>query len=116
MLREMDFAGFRRLAREGNFVPVYREIIADLLTPVSAFLKIGGLERESFLLESVEGGERVARYSFLGCDPFLTVTVRRGVISVRDNRTGETREETGPPIPTLRAILGRYRAVRVPGL
>ena len=56
MLNEMGFSEFRRHAAGGNLVPVYREVLADLLTPVSAFLKIGGRERLSFLLESVEGG------------------------------------------------------------
>ncbi|MES1227037.1 MAG: anthranilate synthase component I, partial [Armatimonadota bacterium] len=62
---------FIEKAREGNLIPVYREILADRLTPVSAFEKIAG-GHGSFLLESVEGGENLARFSFLGCDPFMT--------------------------------------------
>ena len=64
------------LSRRGTFVPVVKEIIADLLTPVSAFLKIAEHSDYAFLFESVEGGERVARYSFLGKDPFLVLKAR----------------------------------------
>jgi anthranilate synthase component 1 len=116
VLNEMGFSEFCRRSREGNMVPVYREVLADLLTPVSAFLKIGGPGSESFLLESVEGGERLARYSFLGRDPFLTVTIRDGIVTVSDPRNGTTERETGPPLEVLRRLLQRYRAARVPGL
>src|SRR4030042_1039168 len=63
----------KKLKPEGNLVPVYRELVADLETPVSAFLKVnrGGY---SFLLESVEGGERLARYSFIGTEPYSMLT------------------------------------------
>ena len=66
----------KKLGKEGNLIPVYREIVADLETPVSAFLKInrGGY---SFLLESVEGGQRLARYSFIGTEPYQVLKVRR---------------------------------------
>ena len=64
-----DFAAFERLANDGyNLIPVYREISADLETPVSAFIKVAR-GRNSFLFESVEGGENVARFSFLGTEP-----------------------------------------------
>src|SRR5678815_4543147 len=63
------FDEFKDLAQRGTFVPVYKEIVADLLTPVSAFLKIAEHSDYAFLLESVEGGEQIARYSFLGKDP-----------------------------------------------
>ncbi len=65
------FEQFVELAKRGTFVPVCKEMVADLLTPVSAFLKIAEHSDYAFLLESVEGGEQVARYSFLGKDPFL---------------------------------------------
>ena len=61
---------FKELAERGTFVPVCKEIVADLFTPVSAFLKIAEHADYAFLLESVEGGEHVGRYSFLGKDPF----------------------------------------------
>ena len=82
-MKQTTFEEFVELARRGTFVPVVKEIIADLLTPVSAFLKIAEHSDYAFLFESVEGGEQVARYSFLGKDPFL-------VLAARDGRTTST--------------------------
>ena len=65
------FKEIERLSADYNIVPVYRELLADMETPVSAFLKILPNRSNAFLLESVEGGEKVARYSFIGVDPFL---------------------------------------------
>ena len=65
----------RTLARNGNLVPIYREIDADLETPVSAYLKVAR-PPYSFLLESVEGGERLARYSFIGTEPYSVLKTR----------------------------------------
>ena len=75
-MRITTFEDFKDLAQRGTFVPVYKEIVADLLTPVSAFLKIAEHSDYAFLLESVEGGEHVGRYSFLGKDPFLILRSR----------------------------------------
>ena len=75
-----SFEEFRELAQRGTFVPVCKEIVADLLTPVSAFLKIAEDADYAFLLESVEGGEHVGRYSFLGKDPFLILRSRDGYL------------------------------------
>lgn len=76
-----DLLRFRELARPGSIVPVWREVLADRLTPVSAFERIAG-NGPSFLLESVEGGERLARYSFLGSQPELVVRIRNGAVRV----------------------------------
>ena len=73
-----SFETFRELAGRGTFVPVCKEILADLLTPLSAFLKVAEHADYAFLFESVEGGEQVARYSFLGKDPFLVLRARDG--------------------------------------
>lgn len=117
MRNETGFSDFRRLAAGGNFVPVHREILADRLTPVSAFLRMGGRDRLSFLLESVEGGERLARYSFLGRDPFLSVSIRGGRISMVDHRTGRREERAvDSPIAELQALITRYRSAPAPGL
>jgi len=85
-----NFAEFKKLAGRGNVVPVYRTIVADLLSPVSAFLSLSpqqgreaNLHPHSFLLESVEGGERVGRYTFFGVDPFQIVSCRGDRITVR---------------------------------
>jgi len=91
----------KKLGKDGNLVPVYREIMADLETPVSAFMKInrGGY---SFLLESVEGGERLARYSFIGTEPYLTLSTRG--------------EDNTDPLPLIADELNRYKMVPVSGL
>ncbi|MFC1875266.1 anthranilate synthase component I [Chloroflexota bacterium] len=91
----------KKLKKDGNLVPVYREIVADLETPVSAFLKInrGG---HSFLLESVEGGERLARYSFIGTEPYQVLTT-----SGRDKID---------PLPRIAEELNKYKIVPVSGL
>src|ERR1043165_750691 len=76
LLQPATFEEFEREAGRGNVVPVVRSVFADLQTPVGAFLRLSGESRYSFLLESVEGGERVARYSFLGTDPLMVVRGR----------------------------------------
>jgi anthranilate synthase component 1 len=61
---------FKELSKKGNVIPVYRQLFADTLTPVSAFQKVSDTDY-AFLLESADGGEKIARYSFIGSDPFL---------------------------------------------
>lgn len=100
---------YESLLRQGNLVPVSCEVVADLETPISAFLKLRDLPYV-FLLESVEGGERLARYSFLGARPRLVITYHRGGV-----RVGH-REQPGPLLPRLRELLWPYRPVRIPDL
>ena len=88
-----SFEEFKDLARRGTFVPVCKEIVADLLTPVSAFLKIAEHADYAFLLESVEGGEHVGRYSFLGKDPFLIL--RRATAGRRSSAAGRPPRASG---------------------
>jgi anthranilate synthase component 1 len=108
------FEEFRELAQRGTFVPVYKEIVADLLTPVSAFLKIAEHAHYAFLLESVEGGEQVGRYSFLGKDPFLILRSRGGRTII--DRAGETTESDQPFIAALRELMAGFHSPFVPGL
>ena len=72
-LKPASYEEFEHEAGQGNVVPVVRSVLADLLTPVSAFLRLAADKPYAFLLESVEGGERIARYSFLGVDPEMIV-------------------------------------------
>jgi anthranilate synthase component I len=91
----------KKIGRKGNLMPVYREIVADLETPVSAFLKINR-NGNSFLLESVEGGERLARYSFIGTDPYKTISTKSG--------------DKTDPLPLVSAELNKYQIVPVSDL
>ena len=113
-MKQTTFEEFVDLARRGTFVPVVREIIADLLTPVSAFLKIAEHSDYAFLFESVEGGERVARYSFLGKDPFLVLRQRGGKTII--DRSGVTTESDEPFVPALRRLVAEFQSPFVPGL
>src|SRR5690242_17581294 len=113
-MRQTSFEEFVELARRGTFVPVVKEIMADLLTPVSAFLKIAEHSDYAFLFESVEGGEQVARYSFLGKDPFLVLRSRAGRTVI--DRSGVTSDTSEPFIKVLRDLMAEFRAPFVPDL
>src|SRR6266487_397454 len=113
-MRITSFEEFKELARRGTFVPVCKEIVADLLTPVSAFLKIAEHADYAFLLESVEGGEHVGRYSFLGKDPFLILRARAGRTTLE--RAGATTESDRPFVDTLRGLMADFRSPFVPDL
>ena len=108
------FEEFRELAQRGTFVPICKEIVADLLTPVSAFLKIAEHSDYAFLLESVEGGEQVGRYSFLGKDPFLILRSRGGRTII--DRAGQTSESDKPFVAAARELMAAFHSPFVPGL
>ncbi len=103
------------LARRGNLIPVCREILADLETPVSAFLKVHR-GRYGFLLESVEGGEKWGRYSFLGTEPARVFRARGRAVEIETPGERPVAREVEDPFGALRALLAEYRPVAVPGL
>jgi anthranilate synthase component 1 len=105
----------RRLGHQGNLVPVWRELPADLETPVSVYLKLRG-ENPAFLLESVDKGEHVGRYSFVGVEPSGILTARDGQLSLEENGSTEHFNASGNPLDGARKILARYRPVAVEGL
>jgi anthranilate synthase component 1 len=105
---------FRSLAREYSVVPVWREVLADLETPVSAFVKLVG-DREGFLLESVEHGEHWGRFSFIGRDPAVTLVARgRGVEVIGELPPGVPRDQGA--LAAVEALLARYRGPRLADL
>lgn len=110
-----DFATFCQLATQGNLVPVYREIMADMDTPVTAFRKIDD-GRYSFLLESIEGGEKWARYSFLGTSPSLIVRSKGRQVELLRNGSLVEQQEVDDPTTVVRNLLAGYQPVEVPGL
>jgi len=113
-MKQTTFEEFVELSARGTFVPVCREIMADLLTPVSAFLKVAEHSDYAFLLESVEGGEKVGRYSFLGKDPFLVVRGRDGQTSLE--QAGTRTEQHAPLVDVLRGLMAEFQAPFVPEL
>ncbi|MGH7895353.1 MAG: anthranilate synthase component I [Candidatus Binatia bacterium] len=106
---------FHGLARQGNLVPITREILADLETPVSAFLKVHR-GPYGFLLESVEHGEKWGRYSFLGTEPARVLRVRGGTVELETPGGATVRRETDDPFGEVKRLLKPYRPVVVPGL
>jgi len=115
-LIQPDYRTFARLARQGNLVPVYTTLRADLLTPVSAWLRLARRAKYSFLLESVEGGERLARYTFLGCDPVEVFRYSNGRSRIERPPQASSEQLDGDPVAILRARMARYKPVRIAGL
>lgn len=126
VITPQTYEEFLVLAAQGTVVPLVRTVMADLLTPVSAYLRIERQGDQAFLLESVEGGEKIARYSFLGCRPHTIVKARSTgdsddtssalpeITIERQGVTVETRR--APMLDVLREMMNRERPVKVPGL
>jgi anthranilate synthase component 1 len=112
-------AEFIEKAAQGNLIPVWCEVLADMETPVSAYRKIAGNRPNSFLLESVEGGERLARYSFLGSDPFLIFRSKGDTATITEGEHTETVALAAgkrDPLDVLKELLSRYTYVPSPEL
>jgi anthranilate synthase component 1 len=105
---------FLKLSRTHTLVPVYRTVAADLETPVSAFLRIAAEEPEAFLLESVEGGEHVGRYTFIGIEPYKKMVSRGDQITVREGR--KTATFTGDIFDELKKALSGHKPAKLSGL
>ena len=109
-----SLAEFREKAKQGNLIPVYKEILADIETPVSAFRKLMNQEY-AFLLESVEGGEKIARYSFLGASPSLIFKSKGNEVQII--RGGFIEEKSvNDPLESLKQLLRKYKSVPDPNL
>jgi len=115
-----DRKEFLRIAREGKttLIPVSRSLSADLQTPVSAFLNIAANEPHAFLLESVEGGEKIGRYTFLGARPYCIVTRNKNEVFVERFAKGSSTRETSnqPALAVVRDILREHNAAKIEGL
>jgi len=110
-----DLKTFKELARQGDLIPVYKELIADTETPVSILMKMA-TERYVFLLESVEGGEKWGRYTFLGMKPRKILRLRGGNGVVEDEKGVHIFSHGGKPLDFLRREILAYQPVKVPGL
>lgn len=106
---------FIELAKKGNVIPVYKELLADFATPLSALTRIDKGEF-SYLLESVEGGEHMARYSFLGSDPSFIVESKGKTIKITQNGNERTYETKTNPIDEVKKFMDKFRFVKVKGL
>jgi anthranilate synthase component 1 len=118
-----SYEEFLSLAARGTVVPLVKTVMADLLTPVSAFLRIERQSPHAFLLESIEGGEKIARFSFLGCAPHTIVRGRTTIGGEGDRveitverASGEIEKRQGPMLDVLRDLMRPHRPVRVEGL
>ena len=109
-----DFKEFTRLSRGHTTVPVVKSVTADLLTPVSAFLAIADKEQEAFLLESVERGEQIGRYTFLGVRPYMKMEASGGRVFVTRGKKREERK--GRAVEVLQELLATHRPASIPGL
>jgi anthranilate synthase component 1 len=109
-----EYKEFARLAREATLVPVVKSVAADFLTPVSAYLAVADKEPNAFLLESVEGGEKIGRYTFLGARPYMSVRSRGRRITIE--RGGRREERDGDVFATVKELLRQHRPANVEGL
>jgi anthranilate synthase component 1 len=109
-----DFKQFSHLAREATLIPVVKSVSADLLTPVSAFLAIADKEPHAFLLESVERGEQIGRYTFLGARPYMRVKAREGKVEIERGGRRETLREN--VFQVVKRLLREHRHATVAGL
>jgi anthranilate synthase component 1 len=109
-----EFNEFKEKAKEGNLIPIYREVLADLETPLSAFLKLKG--KPGFLLESVVGGEKWARYSFIGSNPSLTIESKGKNLTIKRGSLKEKIRFDNDPLEIISTELKKYKPVPIPGL
>jgi anthranilate synthase component I len=109
-----DYAEFSRLARDATLVPVTTLVAADLLTPVSAFLAVAEKEPEAFLLESIERGEQIGRYTFLGARPYMEVSARGNEVWVRRGRRKQQHQASA--VGVVKELLRQHRPAALPGL
>jgi anthranilate synthase component I len=109
-----DFKEFSRLSRETTLVPVVKSVSADLLTPVSAFLAIAEKQSHAFLLESIERGEQIGRYTFLGVAPYMRVTAHKGKVQIERGRKREL--VNGSIFQVVKRLLREHNVATVAGL
>ena len=109
-----DFKEFSRLAPESTLVPLVKSVMADLLTPVSAFLAISGGEQHAFLLESIERGEQIGRYTFLGARPYMQLHTRGQNITIE--RGNKRQQRQGDVFQIAKQLLTQHQPALLPGL
>src|SRR3954468_15898479 len=113
-----DYKEFSRLARAASLVPVAKTVAADLRTPVSAFLSMAADEPHAFLLESIEGGEKIGRYTFLGARPYCIVSGSGTQVTIQHQNDSKVRREirNAPLLSVVREFLNQHRPAHIEGL
>ena len=109
-----DYNEVQQLAKEHHIIPVCKEIHADITTPIALLRKISRISNRYYLLESIEGGEKWGRYSFLGFNPVARITCKNGEVTIENN--GKKTEYFRKPLEVLRAYLSQYKAPRLSGI
>ncbi len=110
----LDFTSFARLARSATLIPIVKSVSADLLTPVSAFLAIAENEPHAFLLESVERGEQIGRYTFLGVRPYMRLRARGASIEIERGRRRQRHQAS--VFDFVKQLLAEHQPAAIPGL
>jgi anthranilate synthase component 1 len=110
----MNYKEFERLAKEHKTVPVYKRVLADLLTPISAYMRLGKDSHYTFILESVEKGARYGRYSIIGWDPQMIVRSKNTFTQIKEN--GVWKDDPKPFLDVLRSIQKQYQAPKLSGI
>ena len=110
-----DCDQIQKLAPSYDIIPVSREMFADVITPITLLRKIAAVSKRYFLLESVEGGEKWGRYSFLGFDPLMRISCRDRKVTI-ETKDSTVEQESERPLDEVRRILQKYRAPKLPGL
>ncbi len=108
-----DFKTYKKLSHRGNLIPIVKELILDRETPVSAFIKVSCNETSAFLLESVEYGEKIGRYSFIGFDPEIILEKNDDNIVVKERARGNKSFNRDDLLDVMKDILSRYKLVPV---
>ena len=110
-----DCETIQELAKTYSTIPVCKEIYADVITPITLLRKLAALSDRYYLLESIEGGEKWARYSFLGFDPVMRMTCKDGVVTIEEGDTTK-KTETQNPMEAVREVMSAYHAPTLPDM
>jgi len=111
-----DFNRFKELLKEGNLIPVYKEILGDMETPLSILRKLNADQKNTFLMESVEKNEKIGRYSFIGNNPQCIVKIKAGSVIIENNGTSRSVPVKDDPFSELKRVMTQYKPVSLPEL
>ena len=111
---DSDYEQAKQYEKEYNIIPVCREIYADVVTPITLLRKLAQVDSRFFLLESVEGGSRWGRYSFLGVNPLMQISCKDGVVTIKSGAIEQ--KEKKDPMQALREQLAKFKTPKIEGM